>query len=171
MTRRQNNSQWSGSIVAHTAPKNLECKNPLESSRLDFLWSRQYPPHWLSSKVPNYQRGVLLISAGAIDGHFEGKTPREGHQGVLFVHENVPTHRALATQKKLAYLGFQCLDHPPYSPDLAPSDNHLFPGLKKNAKVAIFSRTRRSLLPRRSVWTNNLLTFFFEWLAKVRATG
>ena len=26
---------------------------------------------------------------------------------------------------------FQCLDHPPYSPDLAPSDYHLFPGLKK----------------------------------------
>jgi hypothetical protein len=40
-------------------------------------------------------------------------------------------HRALATQKKLAYLGFQFLDHPPYSPDLAPSDYHLFPGLKK----------------------------------------
>jgi hypothetical protein len=40
-------------------------------------------------------------------------------------------HRALATQKKLAYLGFQCLDHPPYSPDLAPSEYHLFPGLKK----------------------------------------
>jgi len=32
---------------------------------------------------------------------------------------------------KLAYLGFQRLDHPPYSPDLAPSDHHLFPGLKK----------------------------------------
>jgi len=28
------------------------------------------------------QRGVLLISAGAIKGHFEGKTPREDHQGV-----------------------------------------------------------------------------------------
>jgi hypothetical protein len=40
-------------------------------------------------------------------------------------------HRALATQTKLAYLGFQCLDHPPYSPDLAPSDYHLFPGLKR----------------------------------------
>jgi histone-lysine N-methyltransferase SETMAR len=39
--------------------------------------------------------------------------------------------RALATQKKLAYLGFQCLDHQPYSPDLAPSDHHLFPELKK----------------------------------------
>jgi histone-lysine N-methyltransferase SETMAR len=33
---------------------------------------------------------------------------------------NARVHRALATLKKLAYLGFQCLDHPPYSPDLAP---------------------------------------------------
>ena len=50
---------------------------------------------------------------------------------VLFLYDNVPAHRALATQKKLAYLGFQCLDHPPCSPDLTPSDYHLFPGLKK----------------------------------------
>ena len=52
-------------------------------------------------------------------------------KAVLFLHDNAPAHRTLATQKKLAYLGFQCLDHPPYSPDLAPSDYHLFPGLKK----------------------------------------
>jgi hypothetical protein len=42
--------------------------------------------------------------------------------------------RALATQKKLNYPGFQCLDHPPYVPDLAPFDYHLFPGLKKQLK-------------------------------------
>jgi len=53
---------------------------------------------------------------------------------LLCLHDNVPAHRALATQKKLAYLVFQCLDHPPYSPDLAPSDYHLFPGLKKQLK-------------------------------------
>jgi len=51
---------------------------------------------------------------------------------VLFLHGNALAHRALATRKKLAYLGFQCFDHPPYSPDLAPSDYHLFPGLKSN---------------------------------------
>ena len=49
-------------------------------------------------------------------------------KGVLFLHGNVLAHRALATQKKLS---FQCLDHLPYSPDLAPSDYHMFPGLKK----------------------------------------
>jgi len=47
------------------------------------------------------------------------------------LHDNAPAHRALATQKKLAYLAFQCLDRPPYSPDLAPSEYHPFPGLKK----------------------------------------
>jgi len=52
-------------------------------------------------------------------------------KGVLFLHDNAPAHRAIATQKKLAYLGFQCLDHPPSSPDLAPSDYHLLPGLTK----------------------------------------
>ena len=27
-------------------------------------------------------------------------------KGVLFLHDNAPAHRTLATQKKLAYLGF-----------------------------------------------------------------
>jgi histone-lysine N-methyltransferase SETMAR len=39
----------------------------------------------------------------------------------------------------LRYLGFQCLDHPPYSLDLAPSDYHLFPELKKQMKGRHFS--------------------------------
>jgi len=34
---------------------------------------------------------------------------------------NALAQQALATQKKLAYLGFQCRDHPPYSADLVPS--------------------------------------------------
>jgi len=55
------------------------------------------------------------------------------------LHDNAPAHRVLATQKKLAYLGFQYFDHAPYSPDLAPSDYLLFPGLKKKLKVRHFS--------------------------------
>jgi histone-lysine N-methyltransferase SETMAR len=57
---------------------------------------------------------------------------------VLFLHDNAPAHQALATQKKLSYTGFQCRDHPPHSPDLAPSDYHLFPGLRKQLKGGHF---------------------------------
>jgi len=37
-----------------------------------FRGSRPHPPHLLSSKGPNYQRRVLIIPAGAIEGYFEG---------------------------------------------------------------------------------------------------
>jgi histone-lysine N-methyltransferase SETMAR len=68
------------------------------------------------------------------------ENPREGlTKLVLFLHENAPAQRTLETQKKLAYLDFQCLDHPPYSPDLAPSDYHRFPGLRKQLKGRHFS--------------------------------
>jgi len=60
-------------------------------------------------------------------------------KGVFFLHDNALAYRALSTPKKLAYLGFQCLDHPPFSLDLAPSDYHLFPGLKKQLKGHHFS--------------------------------
>jgi hypothetical protein len=49
------------------------------------------------------------------------KRCRKITKGVLFLRDNTPAHQPLATQKKLAYLGFQCLDHPPDSSDLAPS--------------------------------------------------
>ena len=133
-----------------------------------FLGSRRYPPHWLSSKGPNSQRRVLLISACVIEGNFEGKTPRKCHQGGLVFCTTMPqAHRSLATHKQMAYLGFQCLDHPTYSPDLAPSDYHLFPRLKNHWKVALFRPTRRSLLPRRPDWMDKLLNFFLSDLRKL----
>ena len=59
--------------------------------------------------------------------------------GFLFLHDHAPARGALATQKKLAYLCLHFLDHPPHSLDLAPSDYHLFPGLKKQLKGRHFS--------------------------------
>jgi hypothetical protein len=44
-------------------------------------------------------------------------------EGFLFLHDSALAHRALATQKKLAYFSFQCLDHPACSLDLASSDS------------------------------------------------
>ena len=72
--------EWQHSGLPRPPPpkKNPSAKIRWKSSRLDFLGSRWHPPQWLSSKGPNYQRGVLLLSAGAIEGHFEGKTPAAG---------------------------------------------------------------------------------------------
>jgi len=130
MTCRQSNSQWSGGIAADPAPKNFGVQKPLENSSPRFLESRWLPSHYLSKgQTTNavYYSSLLVYLKDILKEKRLGKVTK----WVLFLNDNAPAHRALATQKKLAYLGFQYLDHPPYSPDLAPSDYHLFPGLKK----------------------------------------
>lgn len=58
------------------------------------------------------------------------KRPGLAKRKVLFHHDNAPAHSSRVAQAKLAELKFEILPHPPYSPDLAPSDFHLFPKLK-----------------------------------------
>jgi len=88
-------------------------------------------------------------------------------KGALFLHDNAPAHRALATQKELAYLGFQCLDHAPYSPDLAPSDYHLFPGPKKQLKGRHFSSDAEVIAAAETWLEGQHSEFFLSGLQKL----
>ena len=45
---------------------------------------------------------------------------------IVFHQDNARPHTSLVTRQKLRELGWEILLHPPYSPDLAPSDYHLF---------------------------------------------
>ena len=82
-------------------------------------------------------------------------------KGVLFLQDNAPAHQALATQKKLAYLGFT---HPILR--IWPRRTTTFSlDWKNNWKVAIFRPTRRPLLPWKPGWTDNLI--FLSGLQKL----
>jgi len=81
-------------------------------------------------------------------------------KGILFLHDNALPHRALATQKKLAYMGFPCLDYPPSSLDLAPSDYHLFPRLKKQLKGCHFS-SEVEVIAALKIWLDRQPSDFF----------
>ena len=56
-------------------------------------------------------------------------TNKEGK--ALFLQDNTPYHKLIATMAKLHVLHFELLPHPPYSPDLTPSDYWLFANLKR----------------------------------------
>jgi histone-lysine N-methyltransferase SETMAR len=51
--------------------------------------------------------------------------------GVMLLHDNARPHAAARTQGMLQEFGWKVFEHPAYSPDLAPSDFHLFPKWKE----------------------------------------
>jgi len=86
------------------------------------------------------------------------------NEAVLFLHDNAPDHPTLATQNKLAYLGFHFLDHPTYFPYLAPSDYHLFSGLKKQLKGRHFSFDAEVIAAAETWLEGKCSEFFFSGL-------
>ena len=82
------------------------------------------------------------------------------------MHDNALAYRALATQKKLAYLGFQCLDHPTRSLDLALLDYHLFPGLKKQLKGSHFL-SDVEVIAAMETWSDGHSEFFLSGMQKL----
>jgi transposase len=54
--------------------------------------------------------------------------------GILLLYDSARPHSAAATVNLLNSWGWEILPHPPYSPDLALSDFHLFPKVKKHLR-------------------------------------
>ena len=166
---KQQSVEWRHSGSPLPAPQITSVKSTGKFlACLDFFGSRRHPAYWLSSKGRIYHRGVLFISAGAIERHFEGKTvtPRVVHQLGLVLARQCPGSPGTSTLQRLAYLCFQCLDHPPYSPDLAPSDYHLFPGLKKQLKGRHFS-SHAKVIAAAETWLDGQTSEFFCDLQKL----
>ena len=140
MTRRQSNNQWSGGIAAHPTPRNSECKNPLEKFSPRFFVIKT-----ASSSVITFQRAKLstrsithlcwlqLKDILKDKGRGTGRSPR----GPCSCTTMARLTGHLQPRGNCPYLGFQCLDHPPNSPYLSPSD-YLFPGLKKTIESSPF---------------------------------
>jgi hypothetical protein len=150
-------------------PKCPECKNPLENlSPASIFWDQDgillidYFPQGQTINAEYYS--PLLVQLKDIS---KEKRHRKFTNGVLFLQDNALAHRALAAQKKLGYVGFQYLHHPPYSPHLAPS-NYPVSWTKKTTEMSLFFGGHCCT----GTWLDEQLSvFFFEWLAKVKSNG
>ena len=54
------------------------------------------------------------------------KRPGLQKKKIIFHQDNAPAHKSVLAIGKLRDLHYELLEHPPYSPDLAPSDFFLF---------------------------------------------
>lgn len=65
-----------------------------------------------------------------LDAKIRENRPGLKKKKIIFHQDNAPVHKGAVAMGKLRDLGYELLGHPPYSPDLAPSDFYLFPKLK-----------------------------------------
>lgn len=59
------------------------------------------------------------------------KRPGLQKKKIIFHQDNARVHTSFKTMSKFNELSYELLEHPAYSPDLAPSDYYLFTNLKK----------------------------------------
>jgi transposase len=84
--------------------------------------------------------------------------------GVL-LHGSVRPHSAAATVNLLNSWGWEILPHPPYSPDLAPSDFHLFPKMKNQPRGQRF-HSNEDVQNEVKKWLRAQDAFFYGGLEK-----
>ncbi|XP_048253299.1 histone-lysine N-methyltransferase SETMAR-like [Haliotis rufescens] len=88
-------------------------------------------------------KGVIhtdyLPHGTTLNGEYYAKLLKQVRQSIKVgfcftrtTHQSVHTSRVAMTA--VQECGYELLSHPPYSPDLAPSDFHLFPRLKKHLR-------------------------------------
>jgi transposase len=80
---------------------------------------------------------------------------------VCFLQDNICLHTAALTMATLLKLKWDVLPHPPYSPDLAPSDYHLFGPMKRVLGDKRF-RNNDEVIEAVQSWINKQTKTFFE---------
>lgn len=124
VTRRK---EWvhRGNHATPTAKAGLHPKKVL----FCLWWDTEGPVHW--EILPQGQTITAEVYCQQLDRVAEALAQKRPHrQQHLFLHDNARPHTARLTQGKLAQLGWEVLPHPPYSPDLAPTDFKAFRSLQ-----------------------------------------
>ena len=90
---------------------------------------------WCDWKGVLYYELLLerLIPTSTAPNALDEKRPElVNRKRIIFHQDNASPHVSLMTRQKLLQLGWEVLIHPPYSPDFAPSDFHLFRSLQNS---------------------------------------
>lgn len=130
---KQQSSQWRRR--GEPAPVKFKTQPSAGKIMATIFWDAKgillidYMPHKTTITGINYAQLLSKLRAVILE-------KRRGliSRGVLFLHDNAPIHKSHVAQNAIHECGFSQLNHPPYSPDLAPSDYFLFKNLKKELK-------------------------------------
>ena len=91
------------------------------------IWWDQLGVLWVAQTERNHYWGSLPNTIDEIELNTQGKTRYYSrHDKIILLHDNAQPHVVASVKTYLETLKWEVLPHPPYFPDIAPSDYHLF---------------------------------------------
>ena len=106
-----------------------------------------------------------------IEQELKKKRRKRGSQGIFLHFDNSPIHKSKQSLQKIEELGLILLEHPPYSPDIAPCDFWLFVFIDEKRKGTtasdeneLISQTLKIL---EKIDLTILGTVFKEWIKRL----
>ena len=95
-----------------------------------------------------------------------------GVESFLFHMDNAPCHNSMATKEYLEENKVVRIDHPPYSPDLAPCDFYMFGYLKNHFSNTVFNSMEDAVQQitafLKSIPKKQLIGVFDEWRNRLK---
>lgn len=98
----------------------------------------------------------------------KAKRPHLVKKKILFHHDTAPAHYSVIATAKLVKLRYEMLPHPPYSPDLAPSDFFLFQNMKKCIGKQRFEADLEVIFETKAYFEGRGKDYFKEWIKKLQ---
>ncbi|XP_071083734.1 histone-lysine N-methyltransferase SETMAR-like [Haliotis cracherodii] len=130
---KQESMEWKHATSPKT--KKFKATRSTKNVMMTIFWDSKgvihidYLPHGITMNGEYYAK-LLKQVRQSIKMQRRGKIRR----GSMLHHDNAPVHTSRVAMTAVQECGYELLPHPPYSPDLAPSDFHLFPRLKKHLR-------------------------------------
>uniref|UniRef100_A0A0N5BB84 Histone-lysine N-methyltransferase SETMAR n=1 Tax=Strongyloides papillosus TaxID=174720 RepID=A0A0N5BB84_STREA len=84
-------------------------------------------------------------------------------RGPILLHDNAKPHVSKTTVQKLKELEYGTLPHSPYSPDLFPTDYHLFKKLELHLRQKKFTKSDDLKNDVLEFLDSRNRSFFFKW--------
>ena len=129
MSWRRKGSQWSGIIRNHKkkVQNNSFRQEVHDHHLLGYWWSDSGD---VMARGETIKSGAYIKTLQKLKQRYQWVRPNRNPGDMLIQHNNARPHTSLWTQEAITKSGWTVLPHPPYTPDLAPSDFHLFGPLK-----------------------------------------
>ncbi|XP_052814036.1 histone-lysine N-methyltransferase SETMAR-like [Mya arenaria] len=117
---------------------------------------------WVNFYDPEMKR-ESMVGQRHLTNALRKKRPDCEIEDLIFHQDNAPAHRAEDTLLTIDFLGYERLQHPPYSPDLAPMDFCVFPRLKADLRGRRFKSEDEMKFAVRSA----IRSYEKEWYADI----